>query len=306
MDFSSILNLVIGLIFIYFLVGLFCSTIQEMIVNFYGMRSANLNKWIRDTFKENGLGDKILSHKLIDGLTAEGRSASYIPSSIFADTILDLINKSGSLVYSMDTLKASIADAELPEDLKRRLAQSISEADGSLNKVRGDLESWFNHSMERISGTYKKFTQFYIFCISLAVVCILNIDSIQIIQYLYDHPAKAAALADQVTDYVETENMDSVQVADTPVDSLSLEAKIQGNLDELKRLKSEIGNTSIPLGWQKSNGGLNFRVFLNKIFGLAMTVIAGIIGAPFWFDMLNKLVNLRSSGLNPENKKPKN
>ena len=44
----------------------------------------------------------------------------------------------------------------------------------------------------------------------------------------------------------------------------------------------------------------------NKLAGLALTVIMLSLGAPFWFEMLNKLVNLRSSGAAPEpaSKKP--
>jgi len=37
-----------------------------------------------------------------------------------------------------------------------------------------------------------------------------------------------------------------------------------------------------------------------KLMGLFLTTGAVSLGAPFWFDVLNKLVNLRSSGNRPE------
>ena len=93
MDFSSILNLVIGLIFIYFLIGLICSTIQELIAQYLDLRAENLEKWLKDTFRENEFGEKFLNHRLIDGLTAQGRRASYIPAKVFSGVMLDLVNQ---------------------------------------------------------------------------------------------------------------------------------------------------------------------------------------------------------------------
>jgi hypothetical protein len=37
-------------------------------------------------------------------------------------------------------------------------------------------------------------------------------------------------------------------------------------------------------------------------FGLLMTMFALSLGAPFWFDMLNKVVNIRAAGRAPEEK----
>ena len=39
-----------------------------------------------------------------------------------------------------------------------------------------------------------------------------------------------------------------------------------------------------------------------KFIGLLLTVIAASLGAPFWFDLLNKAVNLRLTGQKPPEK----
>jgi len=39
--------------------------------------------------------------------------------------------------------------------------------------------------------------------------------------------------------------------------------------------------------------------WLQKFLGLLITGLAAAQGAPFWFDVLKKIVNVRSSGLNP-------
>lgn len=296
MDFSSILNLVIGLIFIYFLIGLICSTIQELIAQYLDLRAENLEKWLKDTFRENEFGEKFLNHRLIDGLTAQGRRASYIPAKVFSGVMLDLVNqKKGT--YSIETIKDSIGESDLPDDFKRKLLQSIAEAKNGLDDVRREIEGWFNDSMERISGTYKKKTQKIVIVISLAVVSLLNVDTIQIIQYLYDHPAQSEALANRIEESIQ--DMDPSENK-TSEDSLSQEEKIDLRINELKSIQASLNSTKIPLGWQSVDGEISFVEVFQKILGLLFSTVAGIVGAPFWFQTLNKLVNLRGSGAKPK------
>jgi hypothetical protein len=297
MDFSAILNLVIGLIFIYFLIALACSTIQELIAHYLDMRADNLETWIKDTFREHQLGEKILQHRLIDGLTAIGRRASYIPSMVFSGVLLDLIHQKKEEPYDLESLQESVKTSELPADLKRRLLQSIAEAKNGLQDVRRDIEGWFNDCMDRISGTYKKKAQLFIVMISTGTVLLLNVDTINIVQYLYNHPAESEALADQISESIQELNTDSrVENAD----SLSTEQKIKMDIQQLREIKASIDSSKLPFGWQKGDGEISMREIINKLLGLIFSIIAGIIGAPFWFQTLNKLVNLRGTGVVPK------
>lgn len=295
MDFSSIINLVIGLIFIYFLIGLICSTIQELIAQILDLRSENLEKWLKDTFRENQFGEKFLNHRLIDGLTAEGRRASYIPSRVFSGVMLDLVNQKNG-TYSIESLKDSIGKSDLPDDFKRKLLQTISESKNGLDDLRKEIEGWFNDSMERISGTYKKKAQKILVFISLAVVTLLNVDTIQIIQYLYNHPAQSEALADRIGESIQ--ELDPAKAPKT--DSLSKEEKIDLKIAELKSIQASLKDAQVPLGWQAGDGNISFGDVFRKVLGLLFSAVAGIVGAPFWFQTLNKLVNLRGTGAKPK------
>ncbi|MCK4451297.1 MAG: hypothetical protein KAX26_11960 [Anaerolineae bacterium] len=53
----------------------------------------------------------------------------------------------------------------------------------------------------------------------------------------------------------------------------------------------------IPAAW----GGYA----VSKIAGWLISGLAAVQGAPFWFDMLKKFTNVRSSGKNPAEEKPK-
>jgi len=77
----------------------------------------------------------------------------------------------------------------------------------------------------------------------------------------------------------------------------------RSSLEELKGLlNNEIAEIRRPLGlgWE----GVDLRALsrfdlMSKIFGYILTALAVSLGAPFWFDLLKKLVNIRSSGARP-------
>jgi hypothetical protein len=66
----------------------------------------------------------------------------------------------------------------------------------------------------------------------------------------------------------------------------------------------------LPVGWSRNANdpgyfrppelSLDFAGWvLYKLFGLFISIFAVSLGAPFWFDMLSKFVNLRSAGTPP-------
>ena len=75
--------------------------------------------------------------------------------------------------------------------------------------------------------------------------------------------------------------------------------------DNISNIVAEIGGMPIPLGW--SSDSFDFfqepkwiLVLLSKLAGWTITALAIFLGAPFWFDLLSKIVNLRGSGGKPK------
>ncbi|NJC25147.1 hypothetical protein [Neolewinella antarctica] len=81
------------------------------------------------------------------------------------------------------------------------------------------------------------------------------------------------------------------------------EVSIEASLDRINDLLStEIAQVQRPLGlgWQ----GVRLRELttyglITKLLGFVLTALAISMGAPFWFDLLKKLVNIRSTGARP-------
>ena len=74
---------------------------------------------------------------------------------------------------------------------------------------------------------------------------------------------------------------------------------MEKNLNEIQKL-------GLPVGWDRADPRTipnNFGGWLIKIIGWLLTAIAISLGAPFWFDLLNKFMVVRST-VKPHEKSP--
>lgn len=337
MSLLRILDLVIGITFVYFLLSLICVALQEIKARWLNERAKNLRSWICDTLNKGGdqdqLGSRLWNNIIIDGLTQEGRNASYIPKEVFVSALLDEIHygsddaaekkiyeghskdngvtkdstaqpdiqKSESVTqlpepYNFETIRQSIERSELlPLRFKRVLRQIHSESYGNLDSFRDRLERWFDQAMERNAGTFKKKAQNAVFFFSVVMTIGLNVDSLKLMHYFYSNPLEAARVA-EVAERVINDPATAQRVATDSATTTTLIREIGSSIKELKSLE-------LPIGWPewgKESFGDYFTKTNISIFGWLITIFAVSLGAPFWYDMLNKLVNIRSAGNRPE------
>ena len=313
------LDLVIGLVFIYFLLSLVVSALQEIRANIFRLRAKNLELWFKDTLDNEKLGETLLNHKLIAGLVKGGRKPSYIPNEHFVSALLDTINSSqnGNKPYDINSIRSAVENTNLlPDDLKRHILQSISEASGELKNLKDDLSQWFDSCMERVAGTYKNIQQKALLVISLIAVSFFNADSISLAKFLYENEDARVELATTASEvamdstlqsitkkYVQ---LDSLNKLGMEMDSTSINSlgSIQAGIDDLKLISGKLSDTKLPLGWSNNKESANtlhldFLGWLMKVVGLLISGLAVSLGTPFWFDILNKLVNIRGAGSKP-------
>ena len=68
---TTVIDVVIGLVFVYLLLSLMCSAANEMIEGWLKNRAADLERGLRELLKDpqgNGLVKKVYDHPLISGL----------------------------------------------------------------------------------------------------------------------------------------------------------------------------------------------------------------------------------------------
>jgi len=307
----AILDLVIGIIFIYFLLSILCSAVQEIISGILRWRATTLNDWLRDAFEKGDLGKAVLEHKLIAGLTKKGRLASYFPPDKLALAILDIISKdkTGGQPYTIESLTNAIRTTTLlDDDFKRVLLQSMAKASQDIDAAKNFIESWFNDSMERVTGTYRKKVRRVVLIIAVVATAALNVDTIALSDYLYNHPEASKQLADQASAATKDEAYKDLvkRINESGKDSLvawktikEATDQFERNAAQVKTITAKLEGFQLPILSWKNTEGQDLVWWIVKIVGLLLTAFAVSMGAPFWFDILGKLVNLRSTGRDP-------
>jgi hypothetical protein len=328
------LDLVIGLIFIFLIYSIAASALWEIFVNISHLRANTLREWIVNNFsffnyetyssdkKRKIITNKILNHPLVKGMLKypdiPEKNPSYISSKVFSDVLFDLmVNHEADSedipwkFVDIYTLRTSLESSKtLPLYLKSTLLQYISEASGDIQKVKDKFGTWYEEAQERLLGSYKKNLQVWIFAISFILVCGTNCDTIKLASYLYNNDSAREAIANKASLFVQDSAMVKLvsNINQGAIDSAyirgqnELVEKVNENITILKNLNDELIQNSIPIGWDiedfksyKSAGD-----YLKKIGGLLLSILAVSMGSPFWFDILNKLVSLRSSGNKPK------
>jgi triacylglycerol lipase len=79
--------------------------------------------------------------------------------------------------------------------------------------------------------------------------------------------------------------------------------------ESARAMLEELSDMGLQIGWSQVRGkrslnkGECWLSSIERFLGWLLTVLAVTLGAPFWFDLLNKLVSLRSSGARPQDRK---
>jgi hypothetical protein len=303
---SEILEVAIGIVFVYLLLSLICTAITELIAQAIAWRSKTLEEGIRNLLKDptldRDLAAELYKHPLVDGLAPQGwldkrrhkpGKPAYIPSRIFALSLFDIVAPADRDARSKTFPEVRDSIAALPTGrMRTALLSLLDEAEGDLKKARENLENWFNEAMDRVAGWYKRKTQTVILIIAVALTISLNVDTFSIAGSLWRDDALRAAVITAAED-----------IARQPLD------KGDGLTPRINDLQQQLQSFRGPIGWsfaryedqpESSHLPQTIMGWLLKLLGLAFTALAVSLGAPFWFDTLNRLITIRSSGDPPQ------
>jgi hypothetical protein len=289
-----IIEVAIGLVFVYVLLSMFCTFLNEWIARFFSLRSHNLERGLQQLLADQdktGLSQMVLNHPLIKGSAAKQKRQSYIASETFARVLVDIIDeKSDGAARAAQTsadIKGALDKAKLPKEVKSVMMGLIDDVDTNIDALRSNLQKWFDNSMERISGWYKRKLQIITFVIALLLAVSLNVDTIAIGKSLWQNPVLRAEIADEAAVAVEAcKNEENPENCPFLKDTEKIRERIK----------------QFPVGWMASpdgSSGSGSGLFA-KIIGWLITALAISLGAPFWFDVLDKLNSIRSSGIKPK------
>src|SRR5215467_1352300 len=196
---STTLDIALGITFLYLLLSLVVTAVQEVIETLIKLRAAHLAKGI-EKLLGSSMAKNFFANPLIMAFSPNQwfgpgtRKPSYIPSRAFAVTVLDLIAPAKiSDVRKIDDVRTGVS--KLPDgDLRRSLTLLMDESEQRLDAFEHALEGWFNGQMDRVTGWYKRKVQLIVMAIALVMTVGLNADSIAIVKRLSNDSALRASL----------------------------------------------------------------------------------------------------------------
>jgi hypothetical protein len=250
-------------------VALLASSLYEAIASILKLRARSLLDGVKSLLNDpkfTGLARDVYNHALVNprdgGVAPVGDPPAIKPSYIESRAFaIAVVESVGGVAASFDQLKEKIA--KLPDGQIQTLLQGIvSRADTDIEKVQAALANWFDAGMSRVSGGYKRQAQLCTFIIALAIAGLINVDTFHLFATLWNHPALAAKLS----------------------------AGADATQDAFKNLEL------LPVGWTKDACAAFSPV---TIAGWLITAMSALFGAPFWFDLLQRLVNVRGTGAKP-------
>jgi len=309
-------QLATGLILTYLICSLISSQIQELIATVFEWRAKDLKNGIAYLFGEKSQNDAVVSkfynNSLIQGLNHKGnkrfqsQGPSYISGSTFSKVFMEII-KTGQETYpTLDELINDVkSNPDLPESLKQSLfilsqkaKFTAKDASQELNQMIVEVENWFNSSMDRLSGVYKRNAKAVALIIALSISVFANVDTIYIATRLFQDKALQSTI-DKVATQVVSSNS-CLQLTEDNTNKADCLAEIKSNITE-----TSMSLSPLPFGWdlshpwQKQLSPFNLNNFLKILFGWLLTTIAISMGAPFWFDLLTTFINVRNAGKKP-------
>jgi len=290
---GTVLDVVVGLIFIYLLLSVACSWVNERIQAALDTRAKMLDTAIQKLLGEGwqGLAAKVKGHALVSAIShTPSNMPSYLPSSTFATALLDtLAPVDGEHPLTVKRLRDAIM--ELPEATRPALLALVNASEGDVAALRSHVEHWFDNAMERLSGLYKRHVTAWLLVLGFVLAAATNADSILLVQRFEHEGTLRAAVASQVTGAAGNKfSVDQEQLEQLDLLFWDTECLVS-TPDEIAHHPRAMRLPEWSLSW------LRWLAF--KILGCLMTALAVSLGAPFWFDLLGRLVNLRATGAKP-------
>jgi hypothetical protein len=202
------------------------------------------------------------------------------------------------------------------------MPQSLLPKESELEMVKGNIEEWFNHAMDRLTGWYKRRCLITTLLVGTILAVIINIDSINLVGRLWSEPDLRFAILNNIESILTQDNTTTL------------------NVGQLSMIQQQFSQITLPVGWLGSPVSLtndqgatfakectlfpskendiygvvisgqcypvinspqasNLTGWLIKLAGIFISGVAASPGASFWFDLLKKIVNVRLTGINP-------
>jgi hypothetical protein len=321
---SVFLSIAISLVFIFLLIAIMVTAFNQFVFTYWRAGAKQLESYLTKLFFNDRFWDETFKEiKKSPFISVLQKNPGNFPGSIPAENFTSaLLASLGSNKITIKAIEEKLATIKDYDSDFYKLMQSLLSENPTIEQLRKEIDKIFNNAMARLSGWYTRNAKLWSFFVALAICVFLNVDVINITRNLWDNKDKAeriASFAVTASKYIEKndssqivfkEGVDTLvtvkvetvakQKALTQELSALADTNVEKPAQQVIRSYNILADLDIPIGWSKANipGSQNncmtfILLWLLKILGILLTALATSLGAPFWFDILNKVSPLK-------------
>lgn len=292
MSISQALEVVIGLIFIYYVLGSIVSLITQWINEFLETRGKALERYLVKIVGDKKIEDLVklpqlqslrpIRYKNIFSVFAsvtEPKRIEKIPVATLVDAYFDLAGLTANKELNLAQL-AELVDKLPDSEGKQAFIKWINQGVTNIDDLRKRTTAYFTGLMEQAAATFTSNARSFVIMLSIAVTVLFGTDSIQLAKTLWTNAELRALTVAKAEMVVQEEGTDAT-------------------VDDLIK---ELGDVTIKIGWWQTEhpaAGADAMTWVSfvllKIVGLSLTVVAVSQGSSFWYDLLKKITSPTTS-----------
>lgn len=293
MSISQALEVVIGLIFIYYVLGSIVSMVTQWINEFLETRGKALERYLVKIVGDKKLEDLVKLPQLqalrpiryknflsVFGSVTEPKKIEKIPVATLVDAYFDLVGLTSKENLNLAQL-AELVDRLPDSEGKQAFIQWIQQGVTNIDDLRKRTTAYFTGMMEQASSTFKANARSFVIILSIGVTVLFGTDSIQLARTLWTNAELRALTVAKAEMVVQQEGTDAT-------------------IDDLIQ---ELGDMTIKIGWwqtERPAAGSDVTTWVSfvllKVLGLGLTAAAVSQGSSFWYDLLKKIVSPSKGG----------
>jgi len=247
---------------IYLALALIASTMTEAIALVLRLRSRMLRSAIHGMLREDDgapLERDLYRHPLIASLSADLQLPAYLPSSLFAGALADLIFE-GDYANATETVKRKTSG-----QLQTALLALVSKHDGE-SLIKGKLERWFDTVVRQNASVYRRQALTIIFLVALLLAIGMNLDSVRMFSVSARESTNREILSAFATEYAKAHTNEPV-------------ATILGYVHQFS------GEVETPFGWASPPKFYGALELLGRILGLFLSAVLITVAAVVLFPL---------------------
>ncbi|WBL41207.1 hypothetical protein PBT90_10610 [Algoriphagus halophytocola] len=229
---------------------------------------------------------EILEKDLLDLKQSES------PDKFEIEALVDEIDHLRSDLYKRTSsdFEWEIDGLSIGTETRYQLNLLWAEAANDIEKFKALIENWYDDQMDRITGWFKRKLRFFTFVIGLLLAFLFQVDTIELAEKLTVNEELRELYVEGAKEFIakNPQGIDSAGAINTKDFIAQFDTLLKAHSQTLSTRKS---TTDISIPWFDTE---NSRKILQWL-GFLITAFAISLGAPFWFDMLNKLMKVRNS-----------